>query len=626
MAVTKELVAQVRIKTNESDRQKTVKDINDIRNKANNLEAKVKIKSDFDVKSLMSNVQSRLSNASSRIKLGINGNDFLLKLLGKRFNNEEFLKRTSINSFVPEGDVKNSKRISDEIKNQTKEVEKQNKLYEQRNKSLQVGSEVLRGMAMTVGYKLMDSAEEFVKKAIDTSNKAVNMRSQLNTLTTNKEAQNSIINDVSGIALETYNPMEEVARLYSRIGRTAGRNNLSKGDVFDVTDTIAKTLDIGGASTQERKSAMYQFSQAMASGVLQGNDLRALQEAAPVFLDYISKGSGIARGELKKMGAQGKLTTKIIVDALKKEKDEIDATFKKTNIMSIEKSMTNLESRFLKWIDKVEQKTGIFTKIANNIDQISKDLFENGDADKYLDTIIKLISSLGGLKNIVETLLLLFVSSKITGVVTSIYKISKGIIAVGMAGETSIGIIGRLFNVLKSFGGAILIFFRSILMKNAVFLGIIAAVLILTDLLQFFFTDKETIFGRMLKEIRELLNLLKETVGKILVPTEILDKNGNKASMKEKLFGNGDFGTGSNPENNPDNNPTLYDWFTSGLSNLKDNFYNRDTQLSNSYGNINVEVNQSFDGGNANDYTDAMKDNAESNYNQLAELQYQTAE
>ena len=83
MAVTKELVAQVRIKTNESDRQKTVKDINDIRNKANNLEAKVKIKSDFDVKSLMSNVQSRLSNASSRIKLGINGNDFLLKLLGK---------------------------------------------------------------------------------------------------------------------------------------------------------------------------------------------------------------------------------------------------------------------------------------------------------------------------------------------------------------------------------------------------------------------------------------------------------------------------------------------------------------------------------------------------------------
>lgn len=637
MTVTKELVAQVRIKTNESDRQKTIKDINDIRNKANNLETKVKIKSDFNIKSLMSNVQSRLNDASSKIKIGINNNDFILKLLGKRFSDEEFLKRTSVpnsNNFknakrilneVPEdNNLKNSKRISDEIKGQTKEVEKQNKLYEQRNKSLQVGSEVLRGMAMTVGYKLMDSAEEFVKKAVDTSNKAVNMRSQLNTLTTNKDAQNNIINNLSGIALETYNPLEEVARLYSRIGRTAGRNNLSKGDVFDVTDTIAKTLDIGGASTQERQSAMYQFSQAMSSGVLQGNDLHALQEAAPVFLDYISKGSGIARGKLREMGAEGKLTTKIIVDALKKEKNEIDDTFKKTNIMSIEKAMTNLESRFLRWIDKVEQKSGIFTKIANNIDQISKDLFENGNAERYLYNINNLITNLGGLKNIIESLLLLFVTSKITGAVTAIYKISKGIFAVGMAGKTSIGVVGRLFNILKSFGGALVIFFRRILMKNAVFLGIIAAVLILTDLLQFFFTDKDTIFGRMIKEVKELLNLLKETVDKIFTSTDILDKNGNKISFTEKLFGNRD----NNPDNNQDNSPTLYDWITNGLSNLKDDFFNRDTQLpNNSYGNnINVEVNQSFDGGNANDYTQAMKDNAESNYNQLAELQYQTAE
>lgn len=625
MTVTKELVAQVRIKTNESDRQKTIKDINDIRNKANNLETKVKIKSDFNIKSLMYNVQSRLNDASSKIKIGINNNDFILKLLGKRFSDEEFLKRTSVPN---NNNFKNSKRISDEIKGQTKEVEKQNKLYEQRNKSLQVGSEVLRGMAMTVGYKLMDSAEEFVKKAVDTSNKAVNMRSQLNTLTTNKDAQNNIINDLSGIALETYNPLEEVARLYSRIGRTAGRNNLSKSDVYDVTDTISKTLDIGGASTQERQSAMYQFSQAMSSGVLQGNDLHALQEAAPVFLDYISKGSGIARGKLKEMGAEGKLTTKIIVDALKKEKNEIDDTFKKTNIMSIEKAMTNLESRFLRWIDKVEQKSGIFTKIANNIDQISKDLFENGDAERYLYNINNLITNLGGLKNIIESLLLLFVTSKITGAVTAIYKISKGIFAVGMAGKTSIGVVGRLFNILKSFGGALVIFFRKILMKNAVFLGIIAAVLILTDLLQFFFTDKDTIFGRMIKEVKELLNLLKETVDKIFTSTDILDKNGNKISFKEKLFGNRDNNPDNNPDNNQDNNPTLYDWITNGLSNLKDDFFNRDTQLpNNSYGNnINVEVNQSFDGGNANDYTQAMKDNAESNYNQLAELQYQTAE
>lgn len=90
---------------------------------------------------------------------------------------------------------------------------------------------------------------------------------------------------------------------------------------FDVTirqmETLSKLLAVGGKSTEERTSTILQFTQALQSGVLQGDELRSLRENAPVeFLRAIAAAAGGTLEDLKQFGAEGKLTTDVMTKAL----------------------------------------------------------------------------------------------------------------------------------------------------------------------------------------------------------------------------------------------------------------------------------------------------------------------
>ncbi len=61
-----------------------------------------------------------------------------------------------------------------------------------------------------------------------------------------------------------------------------------------------KSFVVGGASIEEQKSAMLQLTQAMASGKLQGDELRSLAETSPALIQAIANKLGVSRGEVKK--------------------------------------------------------------------------------------------------------------------------------------------------------------------------------------------------------------------------------------------------------------------------------------------------------------------------------------
>ena len=70
-----------------------------------------------------------------------------------------------------------------------------------------------------------------------------------------------------------------------------------------------------------------QLSQALASGVLQGDELRSLRENAPMLMKYLADGLGVSQGELKALGAEGELTAAKIAEAIMSMSDQIDADF-----------------------------------------------------------------------------------------------------------------------------------------------------------------------------------------------------------------------------------------------------------------------------------------------------------
>jgi len=76
-----------------------------------------------------------------------------------------------------------------------------------------------------------------------------------------------------------------------------------------------------GATAQETSAALVQLKQALSSGVLQGEELRSIREQAPLVAQAIAQEMGVTIGELKNLGAEGKITTDIVLSALNRLND-----------------------------------------------------------------------------------------------------------------------------------------------------------------------------------------------------------------------------------------------------------------------------------------------------------------
>lgn len=160
--------------------------------------------------------------------------------------------------------------------------------------------------------------------------------------------------------------IEAYGTLYNRIGNAAKDYISTQEDLLKVTDTISKALVVGGATAQEAGSVMTQFSQALGAGTLQGEEFRAMAEAAPQYMDELAKSLGIPRSEMKKLASEGKITTKQVIEATKNMSDYFDMRFKQMP-MTVGQAMTIVGNRFSRMIDRMNRESNFVTKTANII-------------------------------------------------------------------------------------------------------------------------------------------------------------------------------------------------------------------------------------------------------------------
>lgn len=122
----------------------------------------------------------------------------------------------------------------------------------------------------------------------------------------------------------------DTAATISKLGLLAGNAFNSNDEMIAFTELMNKNFTIGGASTQEQSSAMYQLTQAMASGRLQGDEYRSIIENAPLLAkaieDYMRNVQG-AEGAMKDWSSEGLLTADVIKAALFSTADEVETRF-----------------------------------------------------------------------------------------------------------------------------------------------------------------------------------------------------------------------------------------------------------------------------------------------------------
>lgn len=117
------------------------------------------------------------------------------------------------------------------------------------------------------------------------------------------------------------------AAAVSKLGILASEAFSGTEEIVAFSELMNKSFKVGGASIQEQTSAMYQLTQAMAAGKLQGDEFRSIMENAPMLAEAIATYTGKSKGELKKMSSEGLITADIIKGAMFAAADDINSKF-----------------------------------------------------------------------------------------------------------------------------------------------------------------------------------------------------------------------------------------------------------------------------------------------------------
>lgn len=129
-------------------------------------------------------------------------------------------------------------------------------------------------------------------------------------------------------AQRTRSEYATTAQVVSGLGQRAGKAFSSSAEIVQFAENLNKQFKIAGASQQEITSASLQLTQALGSGVLRGEELNAIFEAAPNIIQTIADYLGKDIGEIRKLASEGKITAEVVKNSMLKATDEIDAEFR----------------------------------------------------------------------------------------------------------------------------------------------------------------------------------------------------------------------------------------------------------------------------------------------------------
>lgn len=148
-----------------------------------------------------------------------------------------------------------------------------------------------------------------------------------------KDGQNlaDVQESIFQAANRTSTPLQAVASLYGRL-EPVTRGLVSSGsELIKITETINKAFVVSGATAEEASSAVVQLAQALGSGALRSEEFNSVNEQGPRIMQGIADYMGVARGELKNLAAQGKITTAVVIESMRAMADSVDTEFSKMN-------------------------------------------------------------------------------------------------------------------------------------------------------------------------------------------------------------------------------------------------------------------------------------------------------
>lgn len=245
-------------------------------------------------------------------------------------------------------------------------------------------------------------------------------------------ANDKVTSDVAKIGLFNYDKNMSNAQAYGMAYRAAqnSRSDLSDtttlinrimmsgvygqeagslGSATRMAETLNKALVVGGGTAEENKRALIQLSQGLSSGRLQGDELRSIREQAPYLASVLAEGLnkiddrfiGTTVGDLKELGAQGELTSDVVIRALESMQDQVDAAFADKAPRTWAQGLTSIQNTIkvvTAYLQSMEG--GPLSKISELVWTIA-DYLKSTDGLRLMSGIANMLTFIGNVLDIV---------------------------------------------------------------------------------------------------------------------------------------------------------------------------------------------------------------------------------
>ena len=290
---------------------------------------------------------------------------------------------------------------------------------------------VFAGAAMGIeatGRALKDMAVSAVK----TTDQLTQSRARIDLINDGSQSTAEIMDKVFSAANRSRGSFLDMADSVAKLNLLAKDAFTSNDEAIYFVEQLNKQFKIAGAGVQETTSAMYQLTQAMAAGKLQGDEFRSIMENAPMLAQSIAQEMGLSVGQLKEMSSQGLITADIIKNALFNSAEETNAKFAEIP-MTFQDIGTKLQNDLIAAFQPVMEELGNMTSSDAFMSVLNELAFSFKVVAAAAQVSIAIIKGAFSGLSVVITTIKNIVSSFVQLFVTSMPLITAAIIGVSAA-------------------------------------------------------------------------------------------------------------------------------------------------------------------------------------------------
>ena len=205
---------------------------------------------------------------------------------------------------------------------QMEEQLKQNNQVVNRQQSLFSGLKGKVG-ALVGAYAGMQT----IKMGVGVSDELTQTTARLNMMNDGMQSTKELQDMIFQSAQNSRGAYLETADVVAKLGLRAADAFSSNAETVQFAENLNKQFVIAGASQQEMASASLQLTQALGSGVLRGEELNAVFEAAPNVIQTVADYLNVGIGEIRNMASEGQITAEIVKNAMLGATDQINEQF-----------------------------------------------------------------------------------------------------------------------------------------------------------------------------------------------------------------------------------------------------------------------------------------------------------